>query len=110
MCRKHGRDCMWPPSMTGRTKACMACVVGKVRCIVGPPKAQPLKHNLEPEEAGPSGKHAKTGDIVVVESGSEPEWAPPQEDPRLHTLEYLSMQMQDQILIMDRGACDGNHR
>jgi len=81
----------------------MACVVGKVRCVMGPPKAWPLKCDLKPEEGGPSGKCAKMGDVIIVESGSKPEWVPLQEDPQLRVLEYLSMQMRDQMLLMEWG-------
>src|SRR6266481_304240 len=103
LCYEHSQDCMWPPSTTGHTKACTACTTGKVQCVVGPPKARPLKCDLEPEESGPSGKHAKMGDVVIIESDSKLEWALLQEDLWLHALEYLSMQMRDQTLLMERG-------
>ena len=101
MCCECSWDCMWPPGVTGCAKACMACIAGKVWCIMGPPKAWPLKHNLESEEGGPSGKCTKTGDVIIIKLDSEPEWALPWEDLWLHVLEYLSMQMQDQTLIME---------
>src|SRR6266481_3111531 len=103
LCHKRGRDCMWPPGAARCAKVCTACIAGKVQCVMGPPKAQPLKCDLEPEEPGPSGKHAKMGDVVIVESDSEPEWVPPWEDLRLCALEYLLMQMQDQMLLMEWG-------
>ena len=74
---------------------------GAVHC--GTPKARPLKCDLKLEEGGPSGKCAKMGDVIVIESDSELEWVPPWEDLQLHVLEYLSMQMRDQMLLMEWG-------
>ncbi len=101
LCRERGRECVWPPSAAGRAKACNACVLGKARCVVGPPKARPLKRDREAEGGSPPAKRAKAGDVFVVESGSESEWMPP-EDPCWKALEYLSMQMADQTRVLER--------
>src|SRR6266481_648346 len=103
LCRERGRECVWPPSAAGRAKACNACVLGKAHCVVGPPKARPLKCDREAEGGSPPAKHAKAGDVFVVESGSASEWTPP-EDPHWKAREYLSMQMADQTRVLERST------
>src|SRR6266481_7176192 len=100
LCCERGRECVWPPSAAGRAKACNACVLGKARCVVGPPKARPLKCDREVEGGSPPAKRAKTGDVFIIESGSESEWMPP-EDPCWKALEYLSMQITDQTWVLE---------
>src|SRR6266481_2827601 len=73
------------------------------RCMVGPPKARPLKCDREVEGGSPSAKCTKTGDILVVELGSKSEWMLP-EDPHWKALEYLSMQIVDQTRILEWGT------